>query len=1364
LDRDLDRVEDRSVIEELHKLLVVLHQDDAGAAPTSTTALTASIIEDAVRAAFLLFLQQWGSRLGVQPPGPKVHHNTLRALAERIARGTAEEHGDLRPAVELTTMVSDQLNRSVAGQGWGSQAVGELSDGLLREVNRTALAAARAHLLADARPAWIAAAACKGTGSAEARAEIIAGQVLAPNLDVHRNPPLYVELVTSIADIARRHHALQEAAPPPPPQEPPAARSVVDPPSAPAASTATKIEPTRKPEPRPEPAAASAAPGPSPAAGTTKPTATTADEDSDHGTPNQAARPAQPVTPAPDGEPDRWDQAVEAVLRELHATGGAEAPAKGGDRPAERTPAVELRSYTPSLNTDYDRWNQAIAAVVFGPEAAGQPVFLDLDGPQVEALGAKVGFPPDDVEAELLRVVKLTFHLRQKSILGRHRAALHLWNRTDQLQPPPTLVLLAALSLAAERMGTSDQLASHNYYGRLRSLLSLTANQADNLEAAYREVWDLPGHPAPACEHLWGSLNAWLDKLEGNRGLPTARPIGNHHYIGYPLSQSLIRDVDRQKLHTLFAETGLTPGAALSASDMTALIDEWASSNPSPLSSAMRGIWNRRDSRPDVAAAALVELDSWDGSTDVSLAAGRDLPTVRLRAVLPSAFAPRLQLSPIVPAAGRHQVQVDVLTADDDVWGQAELVGIAPGWLGPSAATPLDGTTLLDAALRFRDTAGAITTRRPRRLVPLHRDEVIAGYIEVDQVRLGEPAALLVIDELLDDISELLEQIARPGWVVERTLTGLPDGWALIRDVQLLVAPSKEQLENKRLERRALAPVSSDIAVIGGGLVLPGNMRKYASAVPPEVRVVVDDATDLTLRLTCLRTWSDPWPAPRTTTTPGQAAIWDLAEASLPDGDYQIEVLVDGADSPRMTRSFRLRSADRPALRLPGDVIELRHVATSPAFGWSATPSTNDEGFSPAPQPGGQSSTPRAIETIVPGWWTARRTFRVAPAPDPLRLPPVDERSCRMTGQHLIKLPTAGPGWTPKTIEGVCSSCGLVKRYPGTFQQLLRQSKATERREVARPKPSEVAPIQPERTVDWTVGLDAINHVGGGSITSLTRIAAQLDEQPHSADSFLRRLEALGHIEVERDAHTGAPARWEVAPPTLAQSCDGAWHYVGARSESALAALDELSYEEGITHTLRPRRQAPVDVIIEHPDQAAIADLADRFSKAIERTVLLVPHAAQSLAAALPPVSQLATQLHRSPVTTGDQVEQWNTLTCRFERVDDLDAPGAYRVSRFGRRYVLRTFADVAAGTVGIGDARVVKYAAAAMAGTTPLGYDAARQVLYAPLGCDLPGLYARTAVLCAMSSPEEDVEQGLVQYRGVPPTVAAALFARTSS
>ena len=127
------------------------------------------------------------------------------------------------------------------------------------------------------------------------------------------------------------------------------------------------------------------------------------------------------------------------------------------------------------------------------------------------------------------------------------------------------------LSLAAETMHDGEGMRPHNFYGRLAELMDAGRHGAQQGAECVPQV--RPTASAVSAL-LWESLNDWLEMLEGNRGLPTAFALG-HEHIGFPLSQALVRQTDRERFNDLFAFNSLPPRSSLPAFDMETLIAEW---------------------------------------------------------------------------------------------------------------------------------------------------------------------------------------------------------------------------------------------------------------------------------------------------------------------------------------------------------------------------------------------------------------------------------------------------------------------------------------------------------------------------------------------------------------------------------------------------------------------------------------------------------------------------------------------------------------------------------------------------------------------------------------------------------------------
>ncbi|MEH2260299.1 hypothetical protein [Nostoc sp.] len=131
--------------------------------------------------------------------------------------------------------------------------------------------------------------------------------------------------------------------------------------------------------------------------------------------------------------------------------------------------------------------------------------------------------------------------VRRKVIFEGQVNLQHLKGRDSQGLPKGVAFLCATI-LAASQMAQEEKISETNYFKRLREILGL------------------PGFARPlgmkfgneAEEPLWREWNRWLME---DRFLPSAqRGGGAATYINYPISQSLLRRTDKNRLRKLFQE------------------------------------------------------------------------------------------------------------------------------------------------------------------------------------------------------------------------------------------------------------------------------------------------------------------------------------------------------------------------------------------------------------------------------------------------------------------------------------------------------------------------------------------------------------------------------------------------------------------------------------------------------------------------------------------------------------------------------------------------------------------------------------------------------------------------------------------
>ncbi len=487
-------------------------------------------------------------------------------------------------------------------------------------------------------------------------------------------------------------------------------------------------------------------------------------------------------------------------------------------------------------------------------------MYLEVTPEIFSAIADELGVEGGDPAEHLARVVRETLYLDDRHGFDAHRERFQMWRRhklgsattltkrtSTVLEPPPVVALLAVLVMAAERMGKDTSQAANAYYPRLAEVLGLNEAEATRLQQAF-----------PITEVFWRGLNDYLVAHEGRLGLPTADAL-SFRYVGIPQSQALVRASDRVRLPAFFTRFGLAPGSEVIPADLERLMDAWISSNPCPVSNNLKNLWGRGAARERVAGVAAVELSLWDGAfRDSSEQAVGASGQVSLCANLRQTFGGRrIELS-FVARLPRPTEASELMVNSA---AEKPVVGVIPaagGRVRPIPGSRFDAESLVGALLELQElVSGEIVTRRPRRVVPLRRDELLGALVETDRLQLADDVAILVKDDerLLKDVLRIIDQCGKRGGVFRSTesggaevLTGLPAGWVLIENVQLYAVPQ----DVKHVDLHALVPLTTAQLNLAGGMKMPGRIRKFSSLQPPEIRAAVAEAENITVTITSL--------------------------------------------------------------------------------------------------------------------------------------------------------------------------------------------------------------------------------------------------------------------------------------------------------------------------------------------------------------------------------------------------------------------------------------------------------------------------------------------------------------------------------
>lgn len=972
---------------------------------------------------------------------------------------------------------------------------------------------------------------------------------------------------------------------------------------------------------------------------------------------------------------------------------------------------------------EYLQWTQAIAEVVYPETGDGAPVYLDLEEDVLAAIASRAGH--DGPARQGLRDVVIGVVVADDSFslaaLLRREAA---WRtRRDLDEAPPCLGFLAVTVLAAEDMGAADDGLSQNaYYARLCSLLEL-AGDSHHVRAQYMGC----------AEQLWGDLNRWLERLEGRRGTPTAYSL-SYRYVGLPVSQALVREGDRRRFPIFFAQYGLPAGSELAPEVLERYLDAWFTSETCPLSASLKKLWGKGSARERIAAVAAVELTGWDGTIEAGeTPLASSVQRASLMAQLRRGFMGQsLDLALTLRTAPDEDLAsgVEVESAE----GQWMPVGFVPAvanvWR-TSYSGDIDVSSVLEGVVKLR-TASAVDhliRHHPRSVVPLVLDELQAAYVEAERLQLNVDSMVLVRTvaqgrPLAANVLKSLATCARPGFKVHNHLSGLPDGWTLISDVQLFGSPGPGTPYNE------LVPLARDQLTIAGGMRIPSRIRKWSVVAPPELRASVSSTADLSI---VLSDGDDRKQELHRWTSEGGALVVALGDAGLGVGDYNVALFAGGAKSPLQQATVRLRSANEVdagwelsprlvyALTAPGGPAE---ALAARELGAELPDVLVDgvvaEGLNPA-QP---AVTLRASRSLV---WKPKGASAPAPV---VRVGNPDPGSCVVTGAHYLEYPTFMGGWQPKYIEGVCKYCGLVRRSPGWIPR--NQFQRSPGQGDAHVEVASLPAVQDAPARLWDAALDAVMHLGGGSAAALTSVASQIDGSALFTSSFPTRLEALGHIAVER-APDGAPERWEISPSCLVPRGSDSLELVGFWPESSIDHLLDVADLDADRFLRIPAEGQPTRRVLKGVDPAAVAAAAESAELAC-----VAWDAPGQMLRALPPLSAVALALPRRPMPGFSQAERFDVDSASWVQTSDVSLPGAYRLARgFERLHVYRSPDDLAVGEAVQGSVYLVKHLAASALGRTLVVHVPKLEYLAVPLGCDLPGLYARATVVASGVLPK---------------------------
>lgn len=197
---------------------------------------------------------------------------------------------------------------------------------------------------------------------------------------------------------------------------------------------------------------------------------------------------------------------------------------------------------------NYDDWNTALVEFFTSGAPEGSTIYLDVSERNLALIGKQ--FWPDvgdtDWTADYLRAVR-------ERINGREQSPLETLRRSNRGGRPLGVAFLGVLVLVATQMDNDEdqQLSERDYFTRLNDALG---TEPINQQVRRPKIMK---KGADAEVPLW---LAWAAYLRQRGYLPTAAGgAGAWRYIGYAVSQTLVRPPERRRLFRIFEGKGWPP-------------------------------------------------------------------------------------------------------------------------------------------------------------------------------------------------------------------------------------------------------------------------------------------------------------------------------------------------------------------------------------------------------------------------------------------------------------------------------------------------------------------------------------------------------------------------------------------------------------------------------------------------------------------------------------------------------------------------------------------------------------------------------------------------------------------------------------
>jgi|GEM_PF-5682322 len=1012
--------------------------------------------------------------------------------------------------------------------------------------------------------------------------------------------------------------------------------------------------------------------------------------------------------------------------------------------------------------SNYSKWNELIASHFFSEKFEDRPVYLDISDQLLAAFSEKLDLSVIDTVNDFKNSIIST--LSRSSVFNPHLLNAFKWKKRSEEETPPFVALLALFSYVAEKMVRDNDFGANNYYGRLQRELRISDDDHAELQRSYREI----------SEFCWPWLNEWIASYDGEIGLPTAKALDSRVYVSVAISQALVREQDRNALKRIFMESGLNPGQRLGKMEMLSLLLHWSSSSGGS-SSLSKMIQRGGDIRDKVSEIACSELEAWDGKLSLKESLEN---AARLFYIATFKNYPQNKITLYLCTNSAREIESSYALTDDSSdearigfkGYQNEITLDYLDDFGVSVLEPFEkishGDALLSKLRIKNQKSNRLLERNGQPICILMYRLEIGAYQEVSRAVIGAPSIVLVHQSILERVTDALNDIARPGFKLLNAAQarGLPEGWVLITDVQILKTKEIRGLES-------LSPLLGGSVSLVGGLYL-GN-EAWLRSLPPEIVISLDTNKGVSVELIQMLDFGKK--INKVNFNPGSGVQFiSLKDCDLPDGDYQIIVYEGNPQKKIELSNFKIRSGSSVRMYKRSNSAKLTYMLSSdnPTNSISALKShkTLDD---PILLSGCNIFGRTILEESYPKLKIqVGSIFPMNPEGENeyernifTKTTTLDTGSCVLRGYH-IKVYDPVPIGAPVgyLVRAKCSDCSLTVwertrgYYSGTNRRREQLDQLRPVNLVSKINLNTVSPVKeslhPSRPTRRQI-FDALCYIKEGTFERFSSIIRAHNDEPWAPYEALRELVALGHVDLQLDSNTLKPHAWRIADPSLILTGEKKFTVSGWCSDTFIEQLKEISRSLGGTLEL-------VDITHEFPiieilgiDAESIDDFAEIVSAVSAFPVTCTKNFTNKLLAAIPGLSELAGSLPQIEMPEKN-LQYFDPDEMKWKAVDSEIKRGSYRHDLNGVKYFYLPNDFIKSSNAYLTDARLTKYLSLAQQYWKFFKYDEKLGVLQTPIGMELPFLYERVAVSCSGRVPEK--ANGLTTYTQINKDVAEGL------